>query len=174
MTQTQLAEKLGVTDKAVSKWERDLSYPDIALFPRVADVLGVTVNDLLRECGEDCRPSKLLQAFEVSRDIRTPLHIMLGFVEIAKQNHDDPEMLMRYLDGIKISGEYLMALLDRVLRESCCSDSEECCNEETLDLAQLEKYLQTHMDSGDNQEVFDFSGKRILVADDMAINREIA
>lgn len=89
MTQTQLADQLGVTDKAVSKWERDLSYPDIALFPKLADVLGVTVNDLLRECGEDCRPSKLPQAFEMSRDIRTPLHIILGFVEIAKQNHDD-------------------------------------------------------------------------------------
>ncbi len=49
MTQRQLAEKLHVTDKAVSKWERDLSYPDIALFPKLADLLGVGVNDLLSE-----------------------------------------------------------------------------------------------------------------------------
>ena len=49
MTQAQLAEKLNVTDKAVSKWERDLSYPDIALFPKLADILGVNVNDLLYE-----------------------------------------------------------------------------------------------------------------------------
>ena len=40
MTQTQLADKLNITDKAVSKWERDLSYPDIKLFPKLADVLG--------------------------------------------------------------------------------------------------------------------------------------
>ena len=46
MTQTQLAEALGVTDKAVSKWERDISYPDIVLFPKLADILGATVNDL--------------------------------------------------------------------------------------------------------------------------------
>ena len=76
MTQVQLAARLSVTDKAVSKWERDVSYPDIALFPRLADVLGVTVDDLLRECKTECRSSKLLRAFEVSRDIRTPLHIM--------------------------------------------------------------------------------------------------
>ena len=93
MTQTRLAEELGVTDKAVSKWERDISCPDIVLFPKLADILGATVNDLLRECREeDCYPSKLLQAFEVSRDIRMPLHIMLGFVEIAKHNYKDPEM----------------------------------------------------------------------------------
>ena len=52
MTQAQLADRVGVTDKAVSKWERDLSYPDIALFPSLADVLGVSVNDLLQECEE--------------------------------------------------------------------------------------------------------------------------
>ena len=39
LTQAQLADILGVTDKAVSKWERDLSYPDIALFPKLADIL---------------------------------------------------------------------------------------------------------------------------------------
>ena len=84
MTQAQLANILGVTDKAVSKWERDLSYPDIVLFPKLADVLGITVDDLLRVCDKECRPSKLLQAYEMSRDIRTPLHIILGYVEIIR------------------------------------------------------------------------------------------
>lgn len=84
LTQLQLAELLGVTDKAVSKWERDLSYPDIALFPKLADILGTTVDGLLRECKETCQPSKLLQAFEMSRDIRMPLHIILGCVEIIR------------------------------------------------------------------------------------------
>jgi len=89
MTQVQLADILGVTDKAVSKWERDLSYPDIILFPRLADVLGVTVDELLRECRKEYRPSKLHQAFEMSRDIRMPLHIILGLVEVIRNNHDD-------------------------------------------------------------------------------------
>lgn len=125
MTQAQLANILGVTDKAVSKWERDLSYPDIVLFPKLADVLGITVDDLLRVCDKECRPSKLLQAYEMSRDIRTPLHIILGYVEIIRHNHDDPELLQKYLDGIRISGEYMMTLLDRILKEkSCCGDAE--------------------------------------------------
>ena len=48
MTQLELAEKMGVTDKAVSKWERDLSCPDIHSLPNLAEVLGVGVEDLMQ------------------------------------------------------------------------------------------------------------------------------
>lgn len=48
MTQLELAEKLGVTDKAVSKWERDLSCPDVNTLPKLASVLGVTVDALVQ------------------------------------------------------------------------------------------------------------------------------
>ena len=47
LTQKDLAEKLHITDKAVSKWERNLSYPDITLLPLLAEVLGVTTGELL-------------------------------------------------------------------------------------------------------------------------------
>lgn len=48
MTQRQLAEKLHLTDKAVSKWERGLSYPDVTLLKPLADALSVSVETLLR------------------------------------------------------------------------------------------------------------------------------
>lgn len=48
LTQLELAQLMGVTDKAVSKWERDLSYPDIATLPHLANVLGVSIDELLR------------------------------------------------------------------------------------------------------------------------------
>ena len=47
MTQQQLADKLQVTDKAVSKWERGLACPDISILPQIAEILGVNVDDLL-------------------------------------------------------------------------------------------------------------------------------
>lgn len=47
MTQNDLAGKMNVTDKAVSKWERDLSYPDINSIPRLAETLDVSVEELL-------------------------------------------------------------------------------------------------------------------------------
>ena len=48
MTQLELAGKMGVTDKAVSKWERDLSCPDINSLPNLAEILGVSVDDLMQ------------------------------------------------------------------------------------------------------------------------------
>ena len=48
MTQLELAEKMGVTDKAVSKWERDLSCPDVNSLPNLAEILGVTVDELMQ------------------------------------------------------------------------------------------------------------------------------
>ena len=48
MTQLELAEKMGVTDKAVSKWERDLSFPDINSIPKLAETLDVSVDDLMQ------------------------------------------------------------------------------------------------------------------------------
>lgn len=48
ITQLELAEKLGVTDRAVSKWETGGSYPDVTLLPQIADVFGVSIDYLLR------------------------------------------------------------------------------------------------------------------------------
>jgi len=60
MTQLELAEKMGVTDKAVSKWERDLSCPDVASLPKLAEILGVSLDELMqadRPAGGAERPS---------------------------------------------------------------------------------------------------------------------
>ena len=47
MTQLDLAEKMGVTDKAVSKWERDLSFPDVNSLPKLAEIFGMSVDELM-------------------------------------------------------------------------------------------------------------------------------
>lgn len=47
LTQMQLAEKLSITDKAISKWERGLSLPDSSIMLELCGILGITVNDLL-------------------------------------------------------------------------------------------------------------------------------
>lgn len=47
MTQQELADHMSVTDKAVSKWERDQSLPDVYTLARLADLFGVTVDTLI-------------------------------------------------------------------------------------------------------------------------------
>ena len=47
LTQMQLSEKLGITDKAISKWERGISMPDASIMLEVCDILGISVNELL-------------------------------------------------------------------------------------------------------------------------------
>ena len=47
LTQMQLAEKLGITDKAISKWERGVAMPDASLMLELCDILGINVNELL-------------------------------------------------------------------------------------------------------------------------------
>ena len=47
MTQERLAQRMGVTPQAVSKWENDLNYPDVAALPALAALLGTSVDSLL-------------------------------------------------------------------------------------------------------------------------------
>lgn len=49
LTQAGLAEKLNYSDKAVSKWERGESIPDVLTLSQLAELFGVTVNDLLKD-----------------------------------------------------------------------------------------------------------------------------
>lgn len=48
MTQKELAEQLSVSDKSVSRWERDESAPDLSLIPVIAEIFGVTSDEILR------------------------------------------------------------------------------------------------------------------------------
>ena len=47
MTQKDLADKLNITDKAVSKWERGIACPDTASIPKLAQILGISLEELM-------------------------------------------------------------------------------------------------------------------------------
>ena len=48
MTQRELADRLNVSDKTVSRWERDESAPELAAIPVIAEIFGVSCDELLR------------------------------------------------------------------------------------------------------------------------------
>ena len=133
LTQASLAEMLHITDKAVSKWERDISYPDISLFPRLADILGVTISDLLRVCADEGPASRLTQIFQMSHDIRTPIHIILGCADLLKGSVDDPERMNRYIDAIRTSGQYLLERCEEIHKTVQAGTSSEPLTQKDLD-----------------------------------------
>jgi len=75
LTQKDLADQLGVTDKAVSKWERGAGYPDISILRPLSDVLGTSINELLEgetlEASETTSKEELDNALEYADRIMT-------------------------------------------------------------------------------------------------------
>jgi len=91
MTQLDLAEKMCVTDKAVSKWERDLSCPDVGSFPKLAEVLGVSAEQLL-QAGTDSpaprgakalspTPALILKAVALAMGVAVAVLSLLGSID---------------------------------------------------------------------------------------------
>lgn len=61
-TQTELAEKLNVTDKSVSKWERGICLPNVSLYEELCDILEITLNELF--AGEKIEEEKFKEIAE--------------------------------------------------------------------------------------------------------------
>lgn len=79
ITQDQLAEAMGVSCQAVSKWENDLSCPDITLLPQIADYFNVSIDALLR--GKETALVQVLKPTE-RRDInKLILKVMVHSVD---------------------------------------------------------------------------------------------
>ena len=62
LTQTELAEKLGVTDKSVSNWENGRNMPDLSLFKTLCEILDISINDLIS--GEKISKDKYQEKLE--------------------------------------------------------------------------------------------------------------
>lgn len=76
LTQDQLAEKLGVTAQAVSKWENDQSCPDITILPALAEIFGTTTDDLLGR--QSAGPAVEAEVVEQTDQEPEGLHIQNG------------------------------------------------------------------------------------------------
>ena len=89
LTQKELAEKLGVTDRAVSKWENGRGMPDVSLMKPLCDILGITVSELLggeRIDKQDYREKsefRFLNTIEVKEKTIQKKNITLRLVAVA-------------------------------------------------------------------------------------------
>lgn len=104
MTQLDLAQKMGVTDKAVSKWERNLSFPDVASLPLLADTLGVSVDELLEAKASAHKEGNLQKAAELAELVlkAVALAMGIGVTALTIMDESDPRITMCLL-GIGIA-----------------------------------------------------------------------
>ena len=85
MTQKQLAEKLGMSEKSVSKWERGVCLPDVSVYKELCSILGISLNEFL--AGEDIAQENLIQKSETN------------IIEVIKDNINKEKCLkvMKYI-----------------------------------------------------------------------------
>ena len=106
MTQKDLAERIFVSDKAVSKWERGLSLPDVALLQPLADLMDVTISELLR--GQRIQAETPLTAQEADRLVSGALHLTVQ--EQAEQREIRRRWALRYALGVLVLAVELLFL----------------------------------------------------------------
>jgi transcriptional regulator with XRE-family HTH domain len=78
LTQDQLAEKLGVTAQAVSKWENDQSCPDITMLPKLAEIFGTTTDALLGWQAQPVHQAEVVSDDEDEEEENEGIHIQNG------------------------------------------------------------------------------------------------
>ena len=89
LTQRELSEMLSVSDKTVSHWERDETSPDISLLPVIADIFGITVDELLKgERKEAARVSEPLNTEEAEKNNTGLLYALsIAFNKFRTKNY---------------------------------------------------------------------------------------
>lgn len=90
MTQRELAELLNITDKAVSKWERDLACPDINTVPRLAEALELSVEELLNVTPAEKTPTQKQEMLidTVLKAVPLAMGVVLIVTSILKKDLD--------------------------------------------------------------------------------------
>lgn len=83
MTQVELAEKIHVTDKAISRWERGLGFPDIQTLEPLAQVLGISVLELMRS--EKKKPTGDMDTTETQYTQKEVAEMLQNADDISKQ-----------------------------------------------------------------------------------------
>ena len=116
-TQKELADRLFVSDKAVSKWERGLSIPNAALLMPLAEVLEVTVTELLR--GELLEREQQLENSQVETLVTQSLDLSLQeSIKGRKKKWRAAFCLSAVLTALAVCGLYRMGLTTMEMKDN--------------------------------------------------------
>lgn len=92
MTQKEMADALGLTDKAISKWERGLSYPDISMLEPITVLFDVSVMELLK--GERIEPDTTISMQDAQKMIDESISLSDG--EITQKHKKNKGIILTF------------------------------------------------------------------------------
>ncbi len=117
LTQTALAEKLGISAQSISKWECGIGYPDVTMFPVIAEILSVPIGVLFGERKEE---KMINQKYQYSKEFAAckNITVYLGnickveYVEskdgVCKVEAEGDPVFIRYFDAEQVDGQLLV------------------------------------------------------------------
>lgn len=97
LTQKQLAEKLGMSDKSVSKWERGICLPDVSVYIQLCNILKININEFL--AGEDLNEENIVKKSEDN------------LIQVTKESKNRQKKLQRLIAVLIITAAVIITLL---------------------------------------------------------------
>lgn len=154
LTQAQLAEKLGVSEQAVSKWENEVSLPDVSLFPSIASLFKVSIDRLFdyHQISSTEAASQILKESAAAGDMHRSIEILESglqrFPNIPELKTQLAHMLfMLYLNHRENAGEREQAIQRAI--DLCRQVADNCTDERSSDHA-LNILRQIYCELGDH------------------------
>lgn len=95
LTQEQLAEKLGIGPQSVSKWENDVSMPDITSLPLLAEIFGISIDDLF-DLSTEQRLNRIENRMDIEEDL--PQDVFMEYEEFLKEQMSSEQYGKRALE----------------------------------------------------------------------------
>lgn len=92
LTQSELAEKLGVTDRSVSNWENGKNMPDLSLFKPLCDILGISINELMS--------GEVIDNREYTDKLEENFINTIDYIDKRKNNSSDIKSIFLLVVGI--------------------------------------------------------------------------
>ena len=105
MTQKELAQKLQVTDKAVSRWERGKGFPDISFLVPLSEALNISVPELMRSERDDTK-REVFSAGEIR-------NVLTSALQMEKQNKKEARLLSSIISPVTIIVAICVVLLEK-------------------------------------------------------------
>lgn len=131
LTQEQLAERMGVTNQAVSKWETEQSYPDIQLLPELAELFGITLDQLFgREEAGPAAPVSAELPWEDDENLRAVVFVGRTLADQKSMDRMADKVELHFHGSVRdIHSEFAVVCKESTVQGSVTAGDEVCCGD---------------------------------------------